>query len=265
MTAVCDVYSFSVLAESDDWIVVDKPAPLQVHPSKPGGPSTLWHGLRALLSYDLENGATLSIINRLDRETSGVTVVTKHAAAARIFNKMMMRREVKKTYTALVYGWPAWDHCIVREPILRRGEVEPSPVHLMQMVHPTGASCLTEFTVVQRFEKDIHGERQKFTHLEAQPLTGRMHQIRVHLAHLGHSIVGDKLYGPDLHWYLHQITHGWTPAAAAVLHLSRHALHCQALRFGADLGWTAPLPAEMATFLTAGTPTEPTSHKNLNL
>src|SRR5688572_22298487 len=120
--ASADVLDFSVVDESADWIVVNKPAPLQIHPSKPNGPPTLWHGLRALLAYDLANGGSLSIINRLDRETSGLVLIAKHPAAARAINKAMMRREIRKEYAALVTGWPEADEWTMAAPILRRGE-----------------------------------------------------------------------------------------------------------------------------------------------
>lgn len=242
-----DVLDFSVIDESPDWIVVNKPAPLQIHPSKPGGPPTLWHGLRALLVYDIANGAALSIINRLDRETSGLVLIAKNAAAARSFNKAMMRREVRKEYVALVHGWPEADEWTVEAPLLRRGDVEPSPVYLMQAVHEDGAPSLTRFRVLRRFERATTAGN-RFALVEAKPETGRMHQIRVHLQHSGHSVVGDKLYGPDPQWYLRQIEHGWTPESAFALLLPRHALH--SARFGISLPdgppreWVSPPPPE---------------------
>ena len=248
----CDVFDFTVIDESDDWIVVDKPAPLQVHPSKPGGPPTLWHGLRALLACEIVSGAALSLINRLDRETSGLTLVAKHTAAARRLHKAMMRRQVAKEYTALVWGWPAWDRLTVDAPILRRGDVEPSPIHLMQLVHPDGAACLTECRVIRRFRRPTTNGEQ-FSLVAATPHTGRMHQIRVHLAHAGHPVVGDKLYGPSCSWYLRQIEDGWTPDAERALLLPRHALHSSAMAILDDpdnpLRWTAPLPRDIAGFV----------------
>ena len=77
---------FTVLAETGDYIVVDKPAPLLIHPSVPGNPPTLLDGLQGLLAYDIANGAALSIINRLDRETSGVVLVAKNKETARNLN-----------------------------------------------------------------------------------------------------------------------------------------------------------------------------------
>lgn len=248
--AANDVLDFSVVDESADWIVVNKPAPLQIHPSKPGGPFTLWHGLRALLAYDLANGATLSIINRLDRETSGLVLIAKHSAAARAISKAMMRREIRKEYVALVTGWPVQDAWTVEAPILRRGDVEDSPIYLMQKVHPDGAPCLTHFRVLRRLQRAT-GDR--FALVAAVPHTGRMHQIRVHLHHSGHSVVGDKLYGPDPQWYLRQIQHGWTRQAEAALLLPRQALHSARLGLSLPdqppLDWEAPPPPEWDPFL----------------
>ncbi len=252
--AAADVLDFSVVDESADWIVVNKPAPLQIHPSKPHGPPTLWHGLRALLAYDLANGAALSIINRLDRETSGLVLIAKNPATARAINKAMMRREIRKEYAALVTGWPEADQWTTDAPILRRGDVEDSPVYLMQKVHPDGAPCLTHFRVLQRL---IHptSAGDRFALVSALPHTGRMHQIRVHLHHHGHPVVGDKLYGPDPQWYLRQIDHGWTAPSEAALLLRRHALHSVKLGLTLPdqppLDWQAPLPAEWAPFLVA--------------
>ena len=175
-----DTCDFSVLDETADWIVVDKPAPLQVHPSRPDGGPTLWHGLRELLRYELENGGSLSIINRLDRDTSGIVLVAKHKAAARILHKAMMRREVAKEYRAIVWGWPESDAFTVEQPILRRSDVEESPIFNLQQIHPEGAPARTEFQVLERFEKaTTSGTR--FSLVAARPFTGRMHQIRVHL------------------------------------------------------------------------------------
>lgn len=250
--ASADVLDFSVVDESADWIVVNKPAPLQIHPSKPNGPPTLWHGLRALLAYDLANGASLSIINRLDRETSGLVLIAKHAAAARAINKAMMRREIRKEYAALVSGWPEADEWTISAPILRRGEVEPSPIYLMQMVHPDGVPCLTRFRVLSRgCQPGPDGRRVSL--VLAIPHTGRMHQIRVHLQHSGYPVVGDKLYGPDPQWYLRQIRDGWTLEAEAALLLPRHALHSARLGLTLPdqppLDWQAPLPPEWRPFL----------------
>ena len=98
---------FRIIAESGEWIVVDKPPHLAVHPSRPGCGFTLWDGLRELLAFELANGGQVSLINRLDRETSGLTLIAKSRAAARALGLEMMARRVEKEYLALVWGWPA--------------------------------------------------------------------------------------------------------------------------------------------------------------
>jgi 23S rRNA pseudouridine1911/1915/1917 synthase len=234
-----------IVAESDDWIVVDKPPFLEVHPSKPNGRRTLWDELRDLLSYELVNGGQVSIINRLDRETSGLTLVAKHRAAARELGRAMMARRIEKEYLALVWGWPERDTFEIDAPILRQGERGPTRIYLKQTVHPDGAAAHTGFHVERRFTlATSNGER--FALVRAFPMTGRMHQIRVHLAHAGHPIVGDKIYGPDEGCYLEFIQTGWTPSLAARLLLPRHALHSAALRLpDAGLAWESPLPSDL--------------------
>jgi 23S rRNA pseudouridine1911/1915/1917 synthase len=245
---------FRVLDETPDYIVVDKPAPLQVHPAKPGGPPTLLDGLRALLAYELINGGQLSIVNRLDRETSGVVLVAKNRVAARSFGRAMMRRGARKTYLAIVHDWPRDNSFTVDAPILRQGEVRDTAIYLKQMIHPAGAPCLTEFDVVARIEKKTAAGTQ-FALVCARPLTGRMHQIRVHLEHAGHPIVGDKIYGPDESCYVEFIKTGWTLSLANRLVLPRHALHSSRLAFDDEstgsLSWEAPLPDDLQEFKTA--------------
>ena len=248
---VIDRCDFSIIDETGDWIVVDKPAPLQVHPSRPDGGPTLWHGLRELLRYELENGAGLSIINRLDRDTSGVVLVAKHKEAARMLHKAMMRREVQKEYRAIVWGWPEADNFVVDQPVLRRGKVESCLIYNLQCVHPKGAPAETRFRVLKRFRRHT-SNGSLFSLVAATPLTGRMHQIRVHLAHAGFPVVGDRLYGPAPDWYLHQIQYGWTKESAEALILPRHALHSCLLSVvivGKTIEWRSPLPADMDAFL----------------
>jgi 23S rRNA pseudouridine1911/1915/1917 synthase len=232
---------------------VDKPAHLMVHPSNPGNPPTLWDGLRLLLAYELANGGQLSIITRLDRETSGVVLIAKHRGMARTMSKAMERGEFSKSYLAIVSGWPAEDEFAIDAPLIRKGEVEPSPVWVRQMVHPSGKACRTEIRVLRRFERAVNGESPvalRFSLLECRPRTGRMHQIRAHLHHAGFPIVGDKLYGPDEACYLEFIETGWSPALAGRLLLDRQALHAHRLEWR-DLAWECPLPGELAAFCGA--------------
>jgi len=239
----------SIIAEGADWLVVDKPAGLLVHPSKPGGPVTLWHGLRELLAFELANGGQVSIINRLDRETSGVTLIAKNVDAARRFTALMEARAIHKEYVAIVHGWPDWEETMLDAPMARKGEFEPSPIWLKQCIHPAGAAARTRFVVERRFLAKPH-DNAKLSVLRAFPETGRMHQIRVHAAHLGFPLVGDKIYGADESHYLRFIETGWTPELAAALWLPRHALHASVMALETEkLRWSAPLAPDLAEFL----------------
>jgi 23S rRNA pseudouridine1911/1915/1917 synthase len=226
-------------------MVVNKPALLQAHPSKPSDARTLWHLLRDLMAFELANGGQVSIINRLDRETSGLTLIAKSRDAARHFCTLMERRCIAKQYLALVWGWPAEDAFAIDAPLLRQGSRMPSRIHLKQCVHPDGAAARTRFRVERRFLRN--GE--PFALVRAFPETGRMHQIRVHLAHAGFPVVGDKIYGPSEEHYLTFIETGWTPELAEALLLRRHALHSGVLDIAVErLSWQAALPPDMAQF-----------------
>ena len=141
---------FEVAGESGDWIVVDKGAPLIVHPSNGKKEPNLLEGVEALLSYEIANGAALSLVNRLDRETSGLTLIAKNKAAARELGRAMQRRRMHKEYLAIVQGRPEWAETTCAAPILRQGDVAESPIWVKQAVHPAGKACATVF----RTERD---------------------------------------------------------------------------------------------------------------
>ena len=241
--------SIPIVAEGGDWLVVSKPPHLLVHPTRPGGPATLLDHLRALLACELASGGQVSLIHRLDRETSGLMLVAKTAEAARRLSLDMMRGRIGKEYQALVHGWPEWDAYTVDAPLLRQGETGPSAIWLKRTIHPDGAAARTRFETLKRFERGSG----RFALVRATPETGRLHQIRVHLAHTGHPVVGDKIYGPDERHYLEFIETGWTPTLARALLLDRHALHARRLTFDAEPGQSrtveAPLPDDMSAFL----------------
>ena len=240
--------NFRVVAEGSDWIVVDKPAGLLTHPTRPHGAPTLWDGLRQLLAYELANRGQLSIITRLDRETSGLVLLALSSERARAFGLAMQRGLIGKEYFALVRGWPEWDAMTIDAPIIRQGEVGDSSVWLRRCIDSRGAAARTDVRLVRRFER----AGKKFALVRAEPKTGRTHQIRVHLAHAGYPLVGDKIYGGrEGGAYLEFIETGWTPQLAAELLLPRHALHAAVLRFpvlGDIVEVKCGLPSDLRAF-----------------
>ena len=235
--------NFGVLFETEDFIVVNKPAPLLVHPSVPGNPPTLLDGIKDLLAYDIANGARLSIINRLDRETSGVVIVAKNKPTARQFGIAMQQHKITKEYLALVHGIPKEKKFTVEAPILRAGEVEESKIWVKQIPHPNGKSSITNFELVEKLGP--------FSLLKARPETGRMHQIRVHALHVNLPIVGDKIYGVNENCYLEFIANGWTKKLQSELILPRQALHCYRMSLEGVGKWEAPVPNSFKTCGTA--------------
>ena len=230
-----------------DWLVVNKPAPLIVHPTNARPEPTLLGEVKTWLSSRGEDCATLSILNRLDRETSGLVLMSRTREAARRFGRAMERREVQKEYLAIVSGWPEWDRQRVAEPILRQGEVRESRIWIKQVARPDGRDAATDFEVLHRFE-NAHG---CFAVVRAMPETGRTHQIRVHLGCLGHPIVGDKIYGPSEDCYLEFIETGWSRGLEELLYLPRHALHASRLAIPDDTGgldWSSSMPSAFREF-----------------
>ena len=270
---------FNLVDETDEYVVVDKPPFLLIHPTKPNGGPTLWKELRELLAFEIAGGGQVSIVNRLDRETSGLVLVAKTAAAARRFGLLMQRQQVKKEYLAIVWGWPEWEQYFVDARMDRQGKHQESAIWLKQMIHPSGAPAQTEFYVERCFTRSIlvpspvasrlplprqgedegegrrkvHGKNsprgeEKFALIRAIPRTGRTHQIRVHLSAIGHPIVGDKIYGPDEQLYLRFIDAGWTPELEQRLLLPRHALHSAKLAIEGEREWTSSLPPDLTKF-----------------
>jgi 23S rRNA pseudouridine1911/1915/1917 synthase len=242
--------NFQIIDETDDYVVVDKPPFLLVHPTKPGGAPTLWKQLRELLAFEIANSGQVSIVNRLDRETSGLVLVAKTSAAARRYGLLMQGRRLKKQYLAIVSGWPEWETKVVDAPLDRQGRHQKSEIWLKQMIHPAGTPAQTEFCVERRFTK--LSATDKFSLIRAIPHTGRTHQIRVHLASIGHPIVGDKIYGPDEQLYLRFIETGWTQELERQLLLPRHALHSAKLTVVGEMEWESPLPSDLSGFCSGG-------------
>jgi 23S rRNA pseudouridine1911/1915/1917 synthase len=247
--------------EDDDVLVVDKPAPLVCHSaSRPEHPT--------LVAWVREHGiVTPRLINRLDRETSGLVIVAKNERAGRILGKQVLRREIQKEYLAICQGVFERENGMVDQPI---GVIDTSIIYTKRAVVEVGGKpCVTEFAVEQRLgEGDTATERRGhsdavaaplsrdagFTVVRLRPRTGRAHQLRVHMAWLGHPIVGDKVYGPDETLYLQFIKEGVTGAMLERLLLARHALHAERVVFrspvtGALCDCRAELPADMQRFI----------------
>jgi 23S rRNA pseudouridine1911/1915/1917 synthase len=212
--------SLNILHEDDRLLVVDKPAGLVCHPTKKGPGSSLISRLR--LHLDLS--AQIRLVNRLDRETSGVVVAAKDSEAAAELGRIWEDHAVQKSYQAIVHGWVAAGHGRICASL---GRDLRSEVAIKDGVDPNGAPAETDFWVTRRF---VRADR-RFTLLRLLPRTGRKHQLRIHLAHLGHPIAGDKLYGGDERLYLAFVRGTLTAPQRSALLLPYHALHAGVICF----------------------------------
>ena len=196
-----------IIYEDEDIAVINKPPGMMVHPTPTKLTGTLVNALLYALK-DLKGvGGELrpGIVHRLDKDTSGVIVVAKNDMAHTSLSRQFKERTTKKTYIALVRGIVERDEFRVERPIGRHPVVRTKMV-----VREDGKTAQTEFRVLRRFGKIA-------TLLLAFPKTGRTHQIRVHLKHLGHPILGDELYG--------------TPIKDSTLGVKRQMLHALKLGF----------------------------------
>jgi 23S rRNA pseudouridine1911/1915/1917 synthase len=214
-----DADPIPILHQDADWLVIIKPAGLVCHPTKGDAHSSVVGRLRLLFPEQ-----PVCLVNRLDRETSGLMVVARSAEAAAELGRLFASREVTKEYLALVHGHPQASAFEVEAAV---GKDTASPVAIRDTVVTGGAAAATRFVVRERFQR--RGE--SFSLLQAIPRTGRKHQIRIHLEHVGHPIVGDKIYGGDPLRYLRFVRGALTDADRAALILENHALHAARLAF----------------------------------
>jgi 23S rRNA pseudouridine1911/1915/1917 synthase len=227
--------SFDVVYEDEAMLVIDKPAGLPVHPSATYHKNTLTFILRERYPE-----ATPHIAHRLDRETSGVLVCARSLDDERALKLQFERRETRKTYLAIVRGRVEDDGGLIDAPLGRPDE----GLHVLMEVRADGAPSRTRFEVVAR--------APEHSLVSLTPETGRQHQLRVHLAALGHPIVGDKLYGPEgVAPFLEYNETGMTPALESRLGHARQALHAHRLglrhpRSGEDIVLTAPLAKDLS-------------------
>lgn len=231
---------FPILFENSDLLIVNKPAGLVCHPTKNGPMSSLIGRLRLYLGDE----AQIHMINRLDRETSGLVMVAKDLGGAGFLRRCWERRQVKKVYLALVHGHPDQGEFEIDGPL---GKDEASEVTVKDCVRPDGAASLTRFRVRQR----ITWDDEPFSLVEAKPMTGRKHQIRIHLSHAGFPIVGDKLYGIVPGAYLDVCMGRLRDDQRTALRLGNHALHAVSLELPLLEEWhriVAPLDGGLREF-----------------
>lgn len=210
---------FEIVYEDADLLVINKPADLVCHPTKTDAYSSLIGRVRLHLGPE----STPHMINRLDRETSGLVLVAKNKIAAGEIGKLWEARQAEKIYTAIVHGHPVAETGRIEAPL---GKDEASRVVIKDCVRADGSAAHTEFQVLRRFERD----GRPFSLLRVQLHTGRKHQIRIHLQHAGHSLVGDKLYGGDEDIYLALVENRLTAEQRTALLVPSHALHAGEIR-----------------------------------
>ena len=245
----------AVLHQDDDLLVIDKPAGLLAHPSNRVHKGSVTY----ILSRQI--GGPIHLLHRLDRETSGVMLVARNPAAARDLSAQIARSGqvarpsrgacepsfvAEKSYLAIVFGEMTVQEGSIDLPI---GKSRRSAVYVKRGVdHEAGRASRTRFMVEAR--------GGGFSLVRIWLLTGRRHQIRVHLSAAGHPVVGDKLYGPAESHYLRFITSGFDETMRRELLTERQMLHASDVtirhpRAGERVTFSAPLPSDMREFLSA--------------
>ena len=213
----------NIVYEDEDIVVVNKPAGMPVHPSLNNYRNSL---ANALMHYYRQQGKpfVFRCTNRLDRDTSGLTVIAKHMVSSSILSGMTTRRHIERKYLAVVRGSVTPSSGTIDAPIGRTG----SSLIERKIDFENGERAVTHYRVA----KEKNGHSLVSLILE----TGRTHQIRVHMKYIGHPLIGDYLYNPDTEF------------------ISRQALHSHRLSFshpitGEQLEFSAPLPEDMSRVL----------------
>lgn len=235
---------FGVIFEDEALVVTDKPAGLPVHPS-----ATFHRNTLTALLAERYGERVVQIAHRLDKETSGIVVCTRLGPDEANVKAQFAARTVSKSYLAIVRG-RVEDGTREIELPMRRTIPKDVPVgvtdlgaHMVMEVHVDGAPSHTTMYVRER--------RGDLTLVHLVPHTGRQHQLRVHMAAIGHPILGDKLYGPDGAGIFSEIIEqGMTPEILARLGHPRHGLHAHTIalshpRTGAPIAFESPLPPDL--------------------
>lgn len=229
-----------ILHQDERLVVIDKPGGTLSHPTDKIQHNTVTH----LLSKQL--GRKVFLAHRLDRETSGVMLLALDSEGARALYEQFMAREIRKEYLAVVLGRVEWERKLVDAPIGAEG----GEIKVRRAVGVEGGdSAITEFERLARSDT--------FSLVRARPRTGRLHQIRAHLAFLGHPLAGDKLYQGAGEAYMKAVRKELSADDVAALGAGRQLLHAWRVSFrhpadGRDMTIEAPVPADFPLRPEAG-------------
>ena len=212
-----------IVYEDEDIIVINKPAGMPIHPSLNNYTNSM---ANALAWYYQEQGKPFIFrcCNRLDRDTSGLTVVAKHLVSGNILSDMVRRRDIHREYLAIVRGHVSPEAGTINAPLARK----PGTIIKRTVDWEQGETAITHYRLVE--------ERNGHSLVSLRLETGRTHQIRIHMKYLGYPLIGDYLYNPDMEY------------------IGRQALHSHRLSFthpitGKPMEFTAPLPKDMEKVL----------------
>ncbi len=239
--------ALNIIYEDDDLLIINKQAGLTVHPGAGNPDNTLVNALLAHCGDSLSGiggVARPGIVHRIDKDTSGLLVVAKNDVSHVHLSKQLADRSLKRTYTALVWGVPKLPSGTVT------GNIGRSPMNRQKMalVKKGGKAAVTHYKVTKDFGA--------LSLLECQLETGRTHQIRVHMAHIGHALVGDPVYGQATAQRLKASAYKTLSdeTKAVLLAFHRQALHAKALtlihpKTGEKMRFTCKPPADMQTLM----------------
>ena len=230
-----------VLWEGEGVVAIDKPPGLLCHPA---GTEFQW-GLISLAKRRWPHDR-VDLVHRIDRDTSGVLLLTRSIEANRLLKAAVKAGRVRKEYDAIVRGEVSWEERTIDAPI---GAAE-GPIRIQMAVRENGLPARTSVRVVRR--------RAGMTHVRCRLHTGRTHQIRVHLDHVGHALVGDRLYGVPPDVFLELYHHGMgIEEITRLTGAPRHALHAALVAFNALSGATVTVESALAADLEALWSSEP--------
>lgn len=226
-----------ILHEDDRLVVIDKPPGLMCHPSG----TRYVYALIGLAKMHWPD-ERVDLVHRLDADTTGVLVLSKDLEANRVLSAHMREGACTKVYQAIAKGVPDWEDRVVEAPIGRAG----GEIRIQMGVRPDGQSARTDVRVLERHPT------APLTRLECRLHTGRTHQIRVHCAHVGLPLLGDRLYGVPEDVFLTTQDEGVTDDVLARAGAARHALHARRITLphpdGGELTVEAPLPDDMVAW-----------------